>query len=140
MYRMNFKSIVIAVGVLAAAVSSAAGLPWAKDFKGALAQAKQSHKVVMIDFTASWCVNCHKLDRTTYVDPSVVSGLAGVVPVHVDYDKERPVAAKYKAEALPVIVFVDAQQRELGRITGYKTAKEFMAAATPILSKAKKRS
>src|SRR5690242_9911935 len=80
---MKFKSILILAAIAAAAVSSAAGLGWASNYKSALKQAMGAGKIVMIDFTASWCVNCHKLDRTTYVDPSVVRTLGGVVPVRV---------------------------------------------------------
>jgi len=135
---MRLKALFISVAFVAATVSQAAGLPWASDFKSALNEAGKSRKVVMIDFTASWCVNCHKLDRTTYVDPGVVKALAGVVPVKVDYDKENAIAKRYKAEALPVIVFIDSHQHELGRIVGYLSARQFIAKATPILAKAKK--
>ncbi|HTQ10591.1 MAG TPA: thioredoxin family protein [Fimbriimonadaceae bacterium] len=134
---MNVKALFIAVAVAGAALANAAGLPWASDYKSAVALAAKTHKVVMIDFTASWCVNCHKLDRTTYLDPGVTKALAGVVPVRVDYDKENAIAKRYKAQALPVIVFVDAHQREIGRIVGYLDAKGFIAKATPILAKAK---
>ena len=135
---MRLKALFVSAALVAAAFSQAAGLPWAGNYQSALSEAGKSHKVVMIDFTASWCVNCHKLDRTTYVDPGVVKALAGVVPVRVDYDKENAIAKRYKAEALPVIVFVDSHQHELGRIVGYLDAKQFIAKATPILAKAKK--
>lgn len=133
------KPILIAGALFVAALASATGLPWAKNYNAALAEAKKSKKIVMLDFTASWCVNCHKLDRTTYVDPKVAQALAGVVPVRVDYDKENAIAKKYKAEALPVIVFTDASGKELGRIVGYFEAGPFVAKATPIIAKAKKR-
>ena len=114
------RPILIAAAIFAAALASAAGLPWAKNYSAALAEAKRSKKIVMIDFTASWCVNCHKLDRTTYKDPAVVKFLANTVPVHVDYDKEQAIAKKHKSgEALPVIIFIDASGKELGRLTGY---------------------
>src|SRR4051794_17025631 len=104
---MKLKTLLLAGCVFAAAFASAADLPWAKDYKTALKQAKSSRKIVMADFTAVWCVNCHKLDRTTYKDAAVVKLLGSTVPVHVDYDKETAIAKKYKAEALPVIVFMD---------------------------------
>jgi thiol:disulfide interchange protein len=136
---MNLRTTLIAIGVLAASLSSAAGLPWAKDLKNAMAQAKSSKKVVMVDFTAVWCVNCHKLDRTTYVDPSVVRLLGAAVPVQIDFDKEQKLAKQYKITALPVILFIDASGKELGRISKYVDAKQFVSAATPILARAKKK-
>lgn len=136
---MKLRNILILAAATCAALSSAAGLNWVTDFKSALKQAGAGHKVVMLDFTAVWCVNCHKLDRTTYVDPSVVALLKGVVPVHIDYDKEPKLAKQYGAKALPVIVFIDERQHEIGRISTYVDAKQFIAQATPILAKAKKR-
>jgi thiol:disulfide interchange protein DsbD len=134
---MKIRGLLIAVGMFAAIVASAAELKWAKDFNAALKAAKQSKKVVMVDFTAVWCVNCHKLEKTTYKDAGVVQLLAKTVPVQVDYDKQTAIAKKYKAEALPVILFLDANGKELGRITGYKDAAAFIKAAKPILAKAK---
>jgi thiol:disulfide interchange protein len=135
---MNLRTTFLVTGLLAAAISSAAGFTWAKDLRTAMSQAKSSHKAVMVDFTAVWCVNCHKLDRTTYVDPSVVSLLKGAVPVQIDFDKEQKLAKQYKITALPVILFLDANGKELGRISKYVDAKQFVAAAKPILAKAKK--
>ena len=135
---MQLRTTLIAIGVLTAAISSAFGLPWAKDLKNAMAQAKTSRKVVMVDFTAVWCVNCHKLEKTTYIDPAVTKLLNAAVPVQIDFDKEPKLAARYKITQLPVILFVDAKGKELGRISKYVDAKQFIAAATPILAKAKK--
>lgn len=134
---MKLKGIFIAAGLLAAVVASAAELKWAKDFNAALKTAKQSKKVVMVDFTAVWCVNCHKLEKTTYKDAGVVQLLSKAVPVQVDYDKQTAIAKKYKAEALPVILFLDSSGKEIGRITGYRNAEQFIKEVKPILAKAK---
>ncbi len=135
---MRMKTVLIATGIAIAAIAPA-DLPWAKDFKTAVAEAGRTHKVVMVDFTASWCTNCHRLDKTTYLDPSVAKALGGVVPVRVDYDKERAIATKLKVDnGLPSIVFLNSKQHEIGRINGYWAAKDFIARATPILAKAKK--
>jgi thiol:disulfide interchange protein len=94
--------------------------------------------MIMVDFTAAWCVNCHKLDRTTYKDAGVIASLKNVVPVKIDWDKNQALAKKYKVEALPVILFIDANGKEVGRISKYVEAKEFVKTATPILKKGKK--
>jgi thiol:disulfide interchange protein len=134
---MKLKTLFVAAGLIAAALVNAADLKWAKDYNTAMSTAKKAKKVVMIDFTAVWCTNCHKLERTTYKDPSVVKLLANAVPVQVDYDKQPTIAKKYKAVALPVIVFLDSTGKELGRVTGYKNAADFVKAVKPILAKAK---
>ena len=130
---MRTASVISALAL--AACAGAAGLPWAKSYASAVASAKSAKKVVMVDFTASWCTNCHKLDRTTYVDPQVVSLLSRSVAVKVDTDKEPAVAKKFKVSALPVILFIGSNGRELGRINGYVDAKQFVAQASQILRK-----
>jgi thiol:disulfide interchange protein len=136
---MKLRSLLIAAGLAAVVCANAIGLPWAKDYKTAVSQAKSGNKVVMLDFTASWCANCHKLDRTTYVDPGVVKLLGGAVPVQIDYDKQPALVKQYKIGPIPVIVFVDAKGKELGRISKYVDAKEFMSLATPVLAKSKRK-
>lgn len=133
--NMKLKGILIAAALAVTVLANAAGLPWAKDYNSALSTAKKTKKVVMLDFTAVWCVNCHKLDRTTYVDPQVVRLLGAAVPVQIDYDKQPALAKKYKAAALPVIIFTDSSGKELGRISKYVDAKEFVSLATPILAR-----
>ena len=39
------------------------------DFDEALKKARSQNKPLMVDFWAEWCGWCHRLDKTTYVDP-----------------------------------------------------------------------
>lgn len=134
---MKLRNICILILTLTISIAGAAELKWAKDLPSALKMAKAGKKLVMVDFTAVWCVNCHKLDRTTYKDAAVIKSLGNVVPVKVDYDKSPAIAKKYKVEALPVILFLDANGKEVGRISKYVDAKEFAKTATPILKRPK---
>lgn len=132
---MKFRNLILVALTFAVAIANAGELKWAKDLPTALKQAKTGKKLVMVDFTAVWCVNCHKLDRTTYKDASVLKSLSNVVPVKVDYDKSPAIAKKYKVEALPVILFLDGNGKEVGRISKYVEAGEFVKTATPFLKR-----
>lgn len=134
--RLKARTLLAVAALTLAALAPAAGLKWAKSFNAALAQAKKTKGYVMVDFTAVWCVNCHKLDRTTYKDPSVIRLLAHATPVRIDFDTQQALAKKYKVKALPVILFLDRNGKEVGRISKYVTGPEFVKTATPIIKKA----
>ena len=110
--------------------TAAPGLRWEKDYKSALAKARAEGKLVMVDFWASWCKYCEKLDQTTYKDLGVVGRLAKTtVPVKVNTEGRRDeveLAEEHGVEGLPTIGFFTAEGRAVARIDGYANAEKFL--------------
>ena len=103
-------------------------------FDKALAQAKKSDKVVMIDFYTTWCVPCKQLDNTTWKDDSVVKWLRQqTVALKIDAEKEPKLASRYRVNAYPSMVFVAPDGKEKGRIIGYRDAQRFLKEANDAL-------
>jgi thiol:disulfide interchange protein len=107
-----------------------AKLAWASGWDDAFDRAKRDNRVVMVEFYADWCVWCQRMESTTFTDPGVVGLLADrAVPVKIDGEREGKILArKYRVDGYPTIVFLTADERELGRVPGYLAAEEFVQA------------
>jgi len=107
-----------------------AGIPWDRDFKAAMRRARESGKPVMVDFWAEWCEWCHKLDATTYRDPTVVDLARDFVAVKVNTEgslAEAERAREYGVETLPTIGFLSPGGRLFLRRTGFEGPDRFPA-------------
>jgi thioredoxin len=80
------------------------------------ATALKGDKLVLVDFTATWCGPCqkmkpsiHKLRDEMYKD---------IVITEVDVDARRDLSSKYRIEAMPTLVFFK-DGKETSRSVGY---------------------
>lgn len=104
----------------------------------ALAKASAEGKVVMVDFYATWCVPCKKLDAETFPRPEMVQWLqAHAVAIKVDFDRDPALARRFGIRAIPVNLFLQPDGRELGRIEGFYPARDFIRMADAILAQKK---
>jgi thioredoxin 1 len=118
--------MIVALG-LAAAVAyggggHAPGIRWERRFEDALKKARTSHKPVIVDFWAQWCGWCHRLDKTTYVDPAVVKLSEGFVAVKVNTEgdpRDTAVAIRYDVSSLPTIMVISPEGRPVARVNGF---------------------
>jgi thioredoxin-related protein len=111
------------VGAARAAAGSSTPVRWERQFDEALKKAKLTGKPVFIDFWADWCGWCHRLDKTTYVDPLVVERLLNFVAVKVNTEgtrKETEIARRYDVSSLPTLVFVTPAGRQITRVNGFQ--------------------
>ena len=99
-----------------------------------LAKAKKEGKHLFVDFTASWCGWCKKMDKTTFIEPEIVKMLNNdfvSIKVWGDSDKELDIEGykiteknlsqvDYKVRGYPTFWFVDPQGTRLGALSGYQ--------------------
>jgi thioredoxin-like negative regulator of GroEL len=101
---------------------------WEKSLDEALKKARRTGKPVIVDFWADWCDWCHRLDRTTYADPSVVRKAQDFVAVKVNAEgsrREQEIAARYHLGTLPTIAFLSPEGRQLARVNGFQGPGQF---------------
>lgn len=80
--------------------------------KKGLIEAKQKDKPVFIDFWATWCKNCKKMERTTFKDPKVIEKLHNFVEIKfqaekIDSPEIKEIMDKYKLIGLPSYVILE---------------------------------
>lgn len=80
---------------------------WEKDYKKALALARESGRPLMLDFTAPWCKPCKAMDAEFWVLPEVINAAKPFIAVKVDFDNDKNLVGKYNVAAIPYVVFTD---------------------------------
>src|SRR5262249_12050052 len=83
------------------------------------AAARSQDKVLVLEFTAAWCLNCHALEQAVLDDPRVVKLLnsTNVVPVKVDLTGNNPAGNRKLIESgrrtIPYLVIYSAAGSEV---------------------------
>jgi len=104
------------------------GVHFERTFDEAMKKARAQRKAVMIDFWAEWCGWCHRLDKTTYVDPAVVKLSQDFVAAKVDTEGtpgEIEVAERFDVTSLPTILFVTPGGHQVLRVNGFQGPGKF---------------
>jgi len=126
---MSVRIIHVPVMLLAFVVAStlqgtvqASEIPWSTDIEASLQHAAATGKPVLLEFTASWCVYCKRMEKTTFVDPAVVSYVnARYVAVRVDADQHKQLVTDLAIKGLPAVLVVSPDLKIIDRISGFQT-------------------
>ncbi len=103
------------------------------DLHNAVSQANAQGKGVMLDFYADWCVECLRMERTTFLQPEVQSLLSQLQPLQADVTAndatDQALLRAYGIIGPPAILFFDHEGNEMKdwRLVGYFTPEEFSA-------------
>jgi thiol:disulfide interchange protein len=111
-------------------------IPWSASLTKARKLAQQQHKPILLDLYAEWCGPCKEMLRTTYKDKQVVARAKQFVPVLINSDKQPEVAEKYGVDALPTVIFLDANGKLIRKEIGYHDADEFLKLTDEVLKQA----
>jgi len=103
------------------------------DVEREVAAAQQRNEPVFLDFYADWCVDCVRLERTTFQDPRVIQAMSQVhllkADVTANTSEHRDLMRAFNLFGPPAMIFYDVAGRELRnyRAVGYMNAERFLA-------------
>jgi thiol:disulfide interchange protein len=107
--------------------ASSGELAWiTNDLDAALAEARASKRLVMIDFTGYTCTNCRWMEANMFPRPEIRAALDTFVRARLYTDGQGPVyeqqqrfqQTRFKTVALPLYAIVDPDQRTVATFAG----------------------
>jgi thiol-disulfide isomerase/thioredoxin len=107
---------------------------WLTSYTVAMEKALLTRRPLLVTFYTDWCGWCRKLERTTFVDPGFVGLVRFAVPVRLNGDREKGLAALLRVSSYPTSVLLNRRGKEIGRIVGYRPPEEFSGLLSSLLA------
>lgn len=104
------------------------------DLDARLAEAKAQGKPVMLDYFATWCTDCVRMEKTTFADPRVRKIMTSrFVALQADVTdpndpESKAIKKRFGVFGPPALLFFDANGNEMKELNfyGYKNTEEFL--------------
>ena len=121
--------------------ASRSGITWEPYSPAKLQQAAATHRPVIIDFYADWCIPCKEMERTTYAIHPVIEKSRSFLMLKADLTHTGASAVKklqddFSILGVPTTVFIGADGNERGdlRLIGFVGPKPFLDVMDKVLS------
>lgn len=97
------------------------------DLPLAISLAKAQNKLIMLDFTATWCPSCRRLDQEVFSTKAFAKYRKNFIFVKLDTDRfqNSVIAEKYKILGIPTLVFLGPEQSVLAQVLDYQPLARF---------------
>ena len=103
-------------------VSQFSNAAWITSFDDAKKMALASNKFMIVDFWATWCGPCKKMDNDSWSNAEVNAILENYIQVKIDIDNERALANQYGIESIPNMFIMDGNGKVVHSFMGYHDA------------------
>jgi thioredoxin:protein disulfide reductase len=124
-------AVLIAVW-LAAPPQAESTIRWQPFEPASLEVARAAGMPTIIDFVADWCIPCHEMERTTFVNQAVRQQAQRFAMLKADITRENDdtsaLVEQYQVKGVPTVIFIDRDGAEVHRLVGYAAADEMLVA------------
>lgn len=92
----------------------------------ATARAQATDRMLVLVFTADWCLPCKAMDRAVWPEPALATWLADhAVTIQLDLDDHQDLAIDWQISAIPMVIVHD-RGVERARSFGYRSAEQLL--------------
>lgn len=126
------KTITIVVIVFFAITMNAQN--WMHSLEGAKKTALASNKLILVDFWATWCGPCRKMDSNTWSKKEVTDLMQNFVPLKIDVDEHKSIAKSYGVRGIPNVLILDANGKVIYSGVGYRNKSQMVETLTDYMA------
>lgn len=140
MFKRTLGVLAVLAGIPVVMLLRAEGIRFQPYDEAAVQAALAAGRPVMIEFSADWCVPCHELDRSTFIDRRVIARSRDFAIFKVDLTRfdspgSKTLRRRYGVTGVPEILFFagGGEVRE-ARVIGFIPPGPFLARLETVLA------
>lgn len=109
--------IILALSILPISIFSQ--IQWVDNLDEAKALSLAKNKLIVLDFTASWCGPCRTMDSNLWSSPEMITLANNLIFVKIDIDINPSIARRYGINSIPCVIITTIAGEPLWRELGY---------------------